>query len=161
MLGLGYSFIRHAIMSAVVVQCLHHLLIRRRPHISAISTLSSHSLHPRRNFCTRRFASSVPFHSHKHSTSTQDNIVQHITNENDGEVMEAIDTNPPRGTRDFTPEDMRLRSWLFQNFREVNEDWGLNWDFIYVVVLFLSLFCLDVDVIIQRIGLFVFVFELR
>ncbi|KMZ57556.1 Histidine--tRNA ligase [Zostera marina] len=107
-------------MSAVVVQCLHHLLICRRPHISAISTLSSHSLHPRRNFCTRRFASSVPFHSHKHSTSTQDNIVQHITNENDGEVMEAIDTNPPRGTRDFTPEDMRLRSWLFQNFREVS-----------------------------------------
>ncbi|XP_011620508.1 histidine--tRNA ligase, chloroplastic/mitochondrial isoform X3 [Amborella trichopoda] len=32
----------------------------------------------------------------------------------------AIDVNPPRGTRDFPPEEMRLRSWLFQNFREVS-----------------------------------------
>ncbi|KAL4191155.1 hypothetical protein AMTRI_Chr07g79290 [Amborella trichopoda] len=31
----------------------------------------------------------------------------------------AIDVNPPRGTRDFPPEEMRLRSWLFQNFREL------------------------------------------
>ena len=30
-----------------------------------------------------------------------------------------IDVNPPRGTRDFPPEDMRLRNWLFSNFREV------------------------------------------
>ena len=30
-----------------------------------------------------------------------------------------IDVNPPRGTRDFPPEEMRQRSWLFQNFREV------------------------------------------
>jgi len=26
---------------------------------------------------------------------------------------------PPRGTRDFYPEDLRLRSWLFAHFREV------------------------------------------
>jgi len=26
---------------------------------------------------------------------------------------------PPRGTRDFYPEDLRLRSWLFDHFREV------------------------------------------
>ncbi|KAH7669643.1 Histidine-tRNA ligase/ATP phosphoribosyltransferase regulatory subunit protein [Dioscorea alata] len=31
-----------------------------------------------------------------------------------------IDVNPPRGTRDFLPEDMRLRNWLFQQFREVS-----------------------------------------
>lgn len=36
---------------------------------------------------------------------------------NHGEV---IDVNPPRGTRDFLPEDMRLRNWLFQKFREVS-----------------------------------------
>ena len=35
------------------------------------------------------------------------------------EESSAIDVNPPRGTRDFPPEDMRLRQWLFQNFREV------------------------------------------
>lgn len=32
---------------------------------------------------------------------------------------EKIDVNPPKGTRDFPPEDMRLRNWLFQNFKEV------------------------------------------
>ena len=26
---------------------------------------------------------------------------------------------PPRGTRDFFPEDMRLQNWLFGHFREV------------------------------------------
>ncbi|KAI0500535.1 hypothetical protein KFK09_018749 [Dendrobium nobile] len=31
-----------------------------------------------------------------------------------------VDVNPPRGTRDFPPEDMRLRNWLFNNFREVS-----------------------------------------
>ncbi len=30
-----------------------------------------------------------------------------------------MDLNPPRGTRDFYPEDMALRSWLFQNWRDV------------------------------------------
>lgn len=30
-----------------------------------------------------------------------------------------IDVNPPRGTRDFPPEEMRIRNWLFHNFREV------------------------------------------
>lgn len=30
-----------------------------------------------------------------------------------------IDTQPPRGTRDFPPEEMRLRMWLFNHFREV------------------------------------------
>jgi len=30
-----------------------------------------------------------------------------------------IDLQPPRGTRDFYPEDMRLRVWLFDQFREV------------------------------------------
>lgn len=30
-----------------------------------------------------------------------------------------VDLSPPRGTRDFFPEDMRLRHWLFGHFREV------------------------------------------
>ena len=33
--------------------------------------------------------------------------------------MSTIDTAPPRGTRDFPPEEMRLRTWLFGHFREV------------------------------------------
>jgi hypothetical protein len=35
--------------------------------------------------------------------------------------MQKIDTNPPRGTRDFAPQDMRLRNWLFEEFRKVSQ----------------------------------------
>lgn len=35
------------------------------------------------------------------------------------DTAQKIDVNPPKGTRDFPPEDMRLRNWLFHNFREV------------------------------------------
>jgi len=31
----------------------------------------------------------------------------------------ALDTNPPKGTRDFYPEGMRLRTWLFDTWRSV------------------------------------------
>lgn len=34
-------------------------------------------------------------------------------------ALQKIDVNPPRGTRDFPPDEMRLRTWLFHNFREV------------------------------------------
>jgi len=37
-----------------------------------------------------------------------------------------IDVNPPRGTRDFMPEDMRLRSWLFGHFRQVSLQFGFE-----------------------------------
>jgi histidyl-tRNA synthetase len=33
---------------------------------------------------------------------------------------------PPRGTRDFYPEDLRLRSWLFEHFREVSRRFGFE-----------------------------------
>lgn len=33
--------------------------------------------------------------------------------------VQKIDVNPPKGTRDFPPEDMRLRNWLFNHFKEV------------------------------------------
>ncbi|GAQ86789.1 Histidyl-tRNA synthetase [Klebsormidium nitens] len=37
-----------------------------------------------------------------------------------------IDTQPPRGTRDFPPEEMRLRTWLFNHFREVSRLFGFE-----------------------------------
>lgn len=37
-----------------------------------------------------------------------------------------IDVNPPRGTRDFPPEEMRLRTWLFSHFREVSRLCGFE-----------------------------------
>lgn len=37
-----------------------------------------------------------------------------------GTMQTQITTDPPRGTRDFPPEDMRMRTWLFDKFREVS-----------------------------------------
>jgi len=37
-----------------------------------------------------------------------------------------MDLKPPRGTRDFFPPDMRLRSWLFGHFREVARRFGFE-----------------------------------
>lgn len=37
-----------------------------------------------------------------------------------------IDTNPPRGTRDFYPEDKRLQTWLFDNFTSVSKSFGFE-----------------------------------
>ncbi|GAB4833604.1 hypothetical protein Ancab_031849 [Ancistrocladus abbreviatus] len=42
------------------------------------------------------------------------------------EVPEKIDVNPPIGTRDFPPEEMRLRNWLFQYFKEVSQLFGFE-----------------------------------
>ncbi|XP_073014670.1 histidine--tRNA ligase, chloroplastic/mitochondrial [Primulina eburnea] len=41
-------------------------------------------------------------------------------------TAQKIDVNPPKGTRDFPPEEMRLRNWLFQNFREVSQSFGFE-----------------------------------
>ena len=37
-----------------------------------------------------------------------------------------MNLSPPRGTRDFFPEDMRLRTWLFGHFREVARLFGFD-----------------------------------
>jgi len=38
----------------------------------------------------------------------------------------ALATNPPKGTRDFYPADMRLRTWLFDHFRTVAGTYGFQ-----------------------------------
>mmetsp|Transcript_9463 Transcript_9463/g.17074 ORF Transcript_9463/g.17074 Transcript_9463/m.17074 type:complete len:517 (-) Transcript_9463:178-1728(-) len=38
----------------------------------------------------------------------------------------ALDTNPPKGTRDFYPSDMRLRTWLFDQWRSVASMYGFS-----------------------------------
>ena len=37
-----------------------------------------------------------------------------------------LDTNPPKGTRDFYPEDMRLRTWLFAQWRSVASTYAFS-----------------------------------
>ena len=40
--------------------------------------------------------------------------------------MAADPLKPPRGTRDFYPEDLRLREWLFDHFRHVADSFGFE-----------------------------------
>nr|KAJ0220653.1 hypothetical protein LSAT_V11C200096310 [Lactuca sativa] len=42
------------------------------------------------------------------------------------DYSQKVDVNPPKGTRDFPPEEMRLRNWLFQNFKEVSQLFGFE-----------------------------------
>eukprot|EP00607_Mallomonas_marina_P001793 CAMPEP_0182439044 /NCGR_PEP_ID=MMETSP1167-20130531/86182_1 /TAXON_ID=2988 /ORGANISM="Mallomonas Sp, Strain CCMP3275" /LENGTH=433 /DNA_ID=CAMNT_0024632629 /DNA_START=286 /DNA_END=1587 /DNA_ORIENTATION=- len=37
-----------------------------------------------------------------------------------------MDLNPPKGTRDFYPEDHRLKTWLFSSWRSVAESYGFE-----------------------------------
>ena len=37
-----------------------------------------------------------------------------------------IDTTPPRGTRDFFPDDKRLQTWLFNEFTSVSRSFGFE-----------------------------------
>jgi histidyl-tRNA synthetase len=38
----------------------------------------------------------------------------------------SIELDPPRGTRDFPPDDMRMRSWLFAHYRAVARAFGFE-----------------------------------
>ena len=43
-----------------------------------------------------------------------------------GARKQMIDLQPPKGTRDFPPEEMRVRNWLFGHFREVARAFGFD-----------------------------------
>ncbi|KAJ4773625.1 Histidine--tRNA ligase [Rhynchospora pubera] len=92
----------------------HLLLLRPRLRFFALSTSSS------------PFLSYAPSHHFSPSSlrvlssSSSPTLTQEEADEVVGKGSSLIDVNPPRGTRDFPPDDMRLRNWLFQNFREVS-----------------------------------------
>jgi len=46
------------------------------------------------------------------------------TTEVSRDATQKIDLNPPKGTRDFPPEEMRVRNWLFGHFRRVHAGRG-------------------------------------
>lgn len=64
------------------------------------------------------------------SAAVQDENV--LARTGDGEMSKTklvptkLDTNPPKGTRDFYPEDMRLRTWLFDQWRDVAKTYGFS-----------------------------------
>lgn len=45
---------------------------------------------------------------------------------NNAQVTTTLDTNPPKGTRDFYPLEMRLQSWLFNQWRKVAAAYGFS-----------------------------------
>jgi len=40
--------------------------------------------------------------------------------------QDKLDLNPPKGMRDFPPQNMRLRNWLFGHFRDVSKSFGFQ-----------------------------------
>jgi histidyl-tRNA synthetase len=48
------------------------------------------------------------------------------TDKRTGTERESISPRPPKGTRDFYPEDMRRRTWLFGHFRAVARRFGFE-----------------------------------
>ncbi|XP_006647920.2 histidine--tRNA ligase, chloroplastic/mitochondrial [Oryza brachyantha] len=89
----------------------HLLLLRRRPRfpLNPSPAFRACSL-PRRY---QRLFASAPS-----SSTVEDGYPPSLVEPSDGASV--VDVNPPRGTRDFPPEDMRLRTWLFDQFREVS-----------------------------------------
>ncbi|KAL8247449.1 hypothetical protein R6Q59_008665 [Mikania micrantha] len=103
-------------------------------------------LHPRlthiattlRPFSVHRSRLPVLFaHSRHHSCSTSPFATSDVTETPRAgrsnsvssppvDYAQKIDVNPPKGTRDFPPEEMRLRNWLFHNFRQVSELFGFE-----------------------------------
>lgn len=57
------------------------------------------------------------------SNAVQDKSLLDKTTANGGQQLK-LDKNPPKGTRDFYPEDMRLRTWLFDHWRQVASVYG-------------------------------------
>ena len=49
-----------------------------------------------------------------------------IEKKDGAEVAGELDLQPPRGTRDFYPDDMRRRNWLFGLFRETAARFGFE-----------------------------------
>lgn len=57
---------------------------------------------------------------------TDKNLLDKTSDTSSGQKKEKLDTNPPKGTRDFYPEDMRQRTWLFQQWRDVAKAYGFS-----------------------------------
>mmetsp|Transcript_848 Transcript_848/g.1801 ORF Transcript_848/g.1801 Transcript_848/m.1801 type:complete len:272 (+) Transcript_848:306-1121(+) len=61
------------------------------------------------------------------SASVQDkNVLEKTGGKKKKKKQTKLDTNPPKGTRDFYPEDMRLRNWLFDQWRDVAKQYGFS-----------------------------------
>jgi histidyl-tRNA synthetase len=60
------------------------------------------------------------------SNAVADKDILNKTQKGKKQKQQKLNTNPPKGTRDFYPEDMRLRTWLFDQWREVAKTYGFS-----------------------------------
>ena len=95
---------------------------------TAFSIRSSNSLH--RGFYTSRTmrlaASSEGGGGRVSGAVVDKDLMTKTEKKKKGAKQPKLDTNPPKGTRDFYPEDMRLQTWLFSQWREVAKTYGFS-----------------------------------
>jgi histidyl-tRNA synthetase len=60
------------------------------------------------------------------SNAVADKEIINKTGKGKKQKQQKLNTNPPKGTRDFYPEDMRQRTWLFDQWREVAQTYGFS-----------------------------------
>lgn len=70
--------------------------------------------------------SSTALFSGRVSGAVQDKDLLNKTGAGKKQKQQKLDTNPPKGTRDFYPADMRLRTWLFDHWRSVAASFGFS-----------------------------------
>ena len=60
------------------------------------------------------------------SNAVADKDLMTKTDKGKKKKQQKLNTNPPKGTRDFYPDDMRQRTWLFDQWREVAKTYGFS-----------------------------------
>lgn len=60
------------------------------------------------------------------STATTDADLMSKSSSKKAKKQPKLNTNPPKGTRDFYPEEMRMRNWLFDQWRDVAKSYGFS-----------------------------------
>lgn len=60
------------------------------------------------------------------SSAVTDEALLDKTTSKKKQKQQQLDVNPPKGTRDFYPEDMRMRNWLFDEWRVVAKTFGFS-----------------------------------
>ncbi|KAI3799533.1 hypothetical protein L1987_34832 [Smallanthus sonchifolius] len=104
---------------------IHHQFSVHPPTPSRLPVLFARSRHHSYSSSTSPFATPDNSNATETPRAGRSNSVSSPPNQA-VDYAQKIDVNPPKGTRDFPPEEMRLRNWLFHNFREVSELFGFE-----------------------------------
>lgn len=83
-----------------------------------------HNLLPRLLACRATSASTLETPSPTAAKNSSEKRKQ--ANEKVAKGQSGIDLNPPSGTRDFFPAEMRQQRWLFDKFKQVGEQFGFQ-----------------------------------